>query len=343
MFNKLYDFFKGFIKNYYPVLIVLFVVIFINYVKVPYEIMMPGGMINLTDRISIDGEKVDLDGSFNMAYVSVVSGSIPYYLVGKYIIDDWDVYKMETDTYDQEFVEEDEMRSKLDLKQSKNVAKVAAFNAAGIKYEIGNKFNYVTYIIEGADTTLKVGDDVRKVNGNVISDIEELRTIISNSNKDDIINFEVERNGKLVNATAKVLVVDGENKINVGVLTTYDIISDINVEIGTRESESGPSGGMMMALMVYNAITKQDLTNGLNVVGTGTIDEDGNVGEIGGIKYKVIGAYKQGANIFLVPKGNYEDAVEVQKEKGYNDLEIVCVEKLEDAIKYLENKSNSLH
>lgn len=337
MFNKIYDFFKNIIKNYYPLLIVISIVLFVNFVKVPYEIMMPGGMINLTDRISVDGEEVELDGSFNMAYVSVVRGSIPYYLVGKYIIDDWDVYKMETDTYDQEFVDEDEMRSKLDLKQSKNVAKVAAFNAAGIEYEIGNKFNYVTYILEGADTTLKVGDDVKKVNGKEISDIEELRALINESNIGDVINFEVERNEKIEKATAKVLELDGAKKINVGVLTTYDIISDINIEINSRESESGPSGGMMMALMVYNAVTKQDLTHGLNVVGTGTIDSDGNVGEIGGIKYKVIGAHKQGANIFLVPKDNYEDAMDVKKEKGYDDLEIVCVEKLEDAIKYLEN------
>ena len=336
MINKLYELVKSIIKNYYPVLIVLFIVFFINVVKVPYEIMMPGGMINLTDRISVDGEEVKLDGSFNMAYVSVVRGSIPYYLVGKYVFDDWDVYKMETETYDQEFVDEDEMRSKLDLKQSKNVAKVAAFEAAGIDYEIGNRFNYVTYIIEGADTSLKVGDDVKKVNGKEISDIEELRELINKSNKDDIINFEVERNNKIEKATAKVLEIDGAKKINVGVLTTYDIISDVNVEIGTRESESGPSGGMMMALMVYNAITKQDLTHGLNVVGTGTIDSEGNVGEIGGIKYKVIGAHKQGADIFLVPKNNYEDAIQVKKEKGYDDLEIVCVEKLIDAINYLE-------
>ena len=122
-------------------------------------------------------------------------------------------------------------------------------------------------------------------------------------------------------------------------MTTFDIESNVNVQIDSKASESGPSGGMMMALMAYNAVTKQDLTNGLKIVGTGTIDLDGNVGEIGGVKYKLMGAVKNKADVFFVPVENYDEAIEVKNKKKY-DIEVVKVATLKDAINYLEKIGN---
>ena len=90
-----------------------------------------------------------------------------------------------------------------------------------------------------------------------------------------------------------------------------------------------------MTLMTYNSLTKQDLTYGKKIVGTGTISLDGSVGEIGGVKYKLMGAVNNKADIFLVPEGNYEEAMKVKEDKKY-DIEIVKVTKLQDAIDYLE-------
>jgi PDZ domain-containing protein len=92
---------------------------------------------------------------------------------------------------------------------------------------------------------------------------------------------------------------------------------------------------MMMTLMVYNALTDQDLTYGKKIVGTGTINLDGTVGEIGGVKYKLMGAVKNDADLFIVPAGNYEEAMDVKKEKGYN-IDIVSVETFSDVVEYLE-------
>jgi PDZ domain-containing protein len=73
------------------------------------------------------------------------------------------------------------------------------------------------------------------------------------------------------------------------------------------------------------------------IVGTGTIDIDGKVGEIGGVKYKLKGAIKNDADIFFVPNGkNYEEAIKLKKKHGY-DIKIVGVSTLDDAISYLEN------
>ena len=76
------------------------------------------------------------------------------------------------------------------------------------------------------------------------------------------------------------------------------------------------------------------LQKGRKIAGTGTIDKDGNVGVIGGVKYKVMGANSGRADIFFVPEGNYEEAIKFKEEKGYS-LNIVKVNTLTDAIEYL--------
>ena len=91
----------------------------------------------------------------------------------------------------------------------------------------------------------------------------------------------------------------------------------------------------MMALSLYNSLIEEDITKGRKIIGTGTIDLNGNVGEIGGVKYKLIGAVKKKADIFLVPEGNYEEAVKVKNEKGY-DIRLISVKTLEEAIEALK-------
>ena len=92
----------------------------------------------------------------------------------------------------------------------------------------------------------------------------------------------------------------------------------------------------MIALTIYSNLNKIDLTNGKKIAGTGTIDIDGNVGEISGVKYKLMGAVKEKADIFLVPKGNnYKEAKKIKKEKGYT-IDIVPIETFEEALKYLK-------
>ena len=162
-----------------------------------------------------------------------------------------------------------------------------------------------------------------------------IREYVNSKNVGDEIVFTVLRDGKEKKVNGKIYEEDGALYVGISVITTFDIGSDIKVEIETKAAESGPSGGMMMALMTYNSITKQDLTHGKKIVGTGTISLDGTVGAIGGVKYKLMGAVSEKADIFLVPADNYEEALDVKKEKGYN-IDIVSVNTLQDAIDYLE-------
>ncbi len=324
----------SYIKNNIVYLCFIAILLFVGFGRLPYNVEMPGGTIDLDDRIKIDNKKIPLKGSYNMAYVSVVQGSIPYILAGL-VFDDWDIVKTEDGLLEDETVEEANKRNKLYLEQSKNSAVLAALKEADETYEIKNKKNNVLYIYKDADTSLKVGDNIIECDGNKIDSAMEIAEALKEKDIGDTIDFKVIRNNKETKAFAKAINFEGEKKIGVASLTTFDIDSKKNITLDSSTSESGSSGGLMMALMVYSGLVEKDYTNGKKIVGTGAIDENGNVEEIGGIKYKLIGAAHNKVDIFLVPSDNYEEAMKVMKEKKYK-FKLVKVATLREAIDYLE-------
>jgi PDZ domain-containing protein len=106
---------------------------------------------------------------------------------------------------------------------------------------------------------------------------------------------------------------------------------DIKIEAGNI---AGPSAGLMFTLGILNRLSSTDLTHGYKIAGTGTINIDGSVGAIGGVKQKVIGAEWAGAKYFFVPYdgGNYTDAKAVVKP----GMTLVPVHTLNDALHFLE-------
>jgi PDZ domain-containing protein len=78
-------------------------------------------------------------------------------------------------------------------------------------------------------------------------------------------------------------------------------------------------------------LSDEDMTKGRRIAGTGTINPDGAVGAIGGVRQKVFGAMAAGAEAVLVPAGNYDDAVEAADGR----IDVVRVETIDDALEYL--------
>ena len=190
---------------------------------------------------------------------------------------------------------------------------------------------YVAYISNDASTNLSVGDQILKVDGKEIDNSTDYSNIVNTKKVGDKLNIVTTNGEKYIEVKEK----DGKNNTLIYIICNnkYDV-NDFTFDFD--KSESGPSGGLMVALSIYDKLVDFDLTNGLVVAGTGTIDMDGNVGEISGIKYKIVGAGEQGADIFLVPKENYVEAYEVKKINGYDDMKLVPVETFSDAVKYLE-------
>ena len=75
------------------------------------------------------------------------------------------------------------------------------------------------------------------------------------------------------------------------------------MQLNIDQNIGGPSGGLMFAMGIYDVLTPGSLTDGKVIAGTGEIDPQGKVGEIGGIQQKLVGAQDDGARLFLVPAG----------------------------------------
>lgn len=332
MFTKIYEKVKLFIVENYKFLLMLVAIILIFKIELPYVIYKPGGSINLNDRIEIE-DGYESKGSFEMAYVSLVKGNLPFLLVAK-IIPNWDIIPKDNIINDDESLKDALEKDKLYLEEAIDNATIAAYNLANKEIKITNTINNVIYIVDEAKTSLEEYDEIVSVDGKSISSLNDLKNIIKIKEENDIVDLKVLRNNKEINATAKVYQTDDGLKIGISILNTYDLETSPDIKVKTKSSESGPSGGLMMALSIYNSLVKEDITKGRKIIGTGTITKEGKVGEIGGVKYKLMGAVKKDADIFMCPKENYEEALEVAKDYDY-DIKIVSISSLENAVNYL--------
>lgn len=334
--KNLFNNIKKYLKEYYKVIIVYVLILALFLVEFPYYISAPGGLINTEEKIKTT-ENFKMKGSLNMAYVSEIHATIPTLIISLFN-DDWDIEKEEDVKNDNETIEEKNYRNKMLLEEANDTALLVAYKHSDIDYSIENSKVYITYIDELANTNLKIGDQILKVDDKKIKDKNDLFTYIASKKIGDKISLEVKDiNGENKKRTSTLINVLDEPKVGAIVTETFNLKSNKKVEFNFKNSESGSSGGLMLTLTLYSHLNEIDLTKGKTIVGTGTIDINGNVGEISGIKYKLIGAVNKKADIFLVPAGNnYKEAKKVKKEKGY-DIELVPVKTFEDALKYLKN------
>ena len=71
----------------------------------------------------------------------------------------------------------------------------------------------------------------------------------------------------------------------------------------------GPSAGLAFALEIIAVLTSADLTGGHQVGVTGTLDSQGHVGPVGGVAEKVTATRRSGAELLIVPRSEYGEAV----------------------------------
>ena len=220
------------------------------------------------------------------------------------------------------------------MEHGNNKAIITALNKANIDYELVNEKIVIYYKFDGYKNDLKIGDIITKCNNKNVSKLEELHTCINESS--DSVNLEINRNDNIKNINVKLHDSDGEKVIGIGVLNLADIKSKYDIKIKSEEAESGSSGGFMTTLAIYSELTNLKLPKDMKIAGTGTIEDDEKVGPIDAIKYKLLGAEKQKANIFFTPEENYKEALKVKK-KYKLKLKIVKVSKVDDAINYLDS------
>jgi PDZ domain-containing protein len=105
-----------------------------------------------------------------------------------------------------------------------------------------------------------------------------------------------------------------------------DDISPENV-IVSIDDVGGPSAGLAFTLGIVQKVGGVNLTKGRTIAVTGTIDEQGNVGRIGGVQQKMISAVRDGATVLLVPTADVTELTDIP-----DGVAVYAVNTLQDAI-----------
>ena len=222
-------------------------------------------------------------------------------------------------------VEQDRQEGQAEMTSSQDAATAAALTQLG--YDVTEAV--VAGIEKGspADGVLKTDDVILGVNDTKVASSDELVAAVSAAPVGKEIYFDVRRKGKPLALSLTPREVDGRPQVGIQVATkTTDF--PVDVTIGIDPSIGGPSAGLMFSLGIYDTLTKGSLTDGKTIAGTGTIDAAGNVGPIGGIQQKIVGARDAGAELFMVPPDNCDEAIGARN----GDMRLVEAPSTESAI-----------
>lgn len=329
MIKKILNYLKNDFKCNYKFYIGLLIILLLFTVHFDYYIYSPGGLVDLTDRIKVDNAYKS-KGTFNLTYVTARPSNI-FNIILSYIIPSWDMVSIDNMRIDNESEEEIVNRDKIYLKETSYDAIIAAFNEANIKYSIDSVDVVVTYIYSDAKTDLQVGDTIKSVNNRNINSLKDLSNELSKYKENDKVNIKVKRDNKIIDCYSILFKEDEKLLIGIAISELKNITTNPKIEYIFKDDESGSSRGLLCALDIYNKITPDDLTKGKTISGTGVIYEDGSVGAIDGVKYKLKGAVNKKADVFIVPKENYEEAIK-EKEKHNYDIIIIEADNLHNVI-----------
>ncbi|WML43593.1 SepM family pheromone-processing serine protease [Neobacillus sp. PS3-40] len=311
--------------------------------SLPYYVSKPGMAKELKPIIKVENGYPE-KGNFMLTTVRMGRANIYSYLGAKLSKYD-EIYPLDEILYKKETEKEYTVRQLYLMSGSKMNAIDVAYHKAGKPVHYKYKGIYVLNVLPGmpAYGKLQAGDRVFKVDGRTFPSSEKFISYVAKKHAGDQITLTYSRNKQTKNVKLNVAKFkEDPSKVGVGISLVDDkeIIVSPHVVVKTDEI-GGPSAGFMFSLEIYNQLTKEDLTKGYQIAGTGTISDDGTIGPIGGIEQKIIAANKAGAQIFFAPneKGskhsNYRDALKAGNEIN-TKMKIIPVDSFNEAVRYLE-------
>ncbi|HET7628809.1 MAG TPA: SepM family pheromone-processing serine protease [Bacillales bacterium] len=333
--------------GYLGFVIVMALVVFSIFYRLPYEVMKPGSAHNLDPVIDVEGEHEYKHGQFLFMTVRLVQPNIYQYALAK-VLKYHELIPMDRLLQKGESQQEYETYQLHLMDTSQFAATYIAYKHAGKRPEIHHKGLIVIRVIDGmpAAKKLKPGDLIVAAEGKEIHTYKDLSSVMKGKTKGDKVSLTVKRNGNKKTLTVaigkfpdRIINQDPDGtKYGIGIMQVPNLELKVkpNIHFHT-ENIGGPSGGLMFTLGIFNRLTEKNWTKGYKIAGTGTMNMKGEVGPIGGIKEKVVAADEQNVEIFFAPAkdNNYRNAAETAKDIG-TDMKIVKVDTFEDALDYLK-------
>ncbi len=336
MVTKMYEKIKQFMKENWKSFVLFIGLYLLLTFPLPYYIYAGGGTIDIQKRLQVENG-YQAKGNFSFAYVKELRGNVSSFLLAK-VMSGWEIEKEDSQKLKTEETKDDvAFRNHIYLESANQTAIRFAYQKAGKEVVIKNRHFYVLYIDDFKTTSLKVGDEILEVEGQPLTNLQTYTQFVEESVVGDQLSLKVLRNGQEKKAEVTIRQIGDRKLTGISVSTIYDYETDPKVTLNFKTTESGPSGGLMLTLAIYNQLVEEDITKGQKIVGTGTIEEDGSIGEIGGVKHKLKGAVDSQADVFLVPSGdNYQEAKQEQEKHHYH-ITIKEVKTFDDALTILKN------
>jgi PDZ domain-containing protein len=303
---------------------------------VPYVALGPGPTVNTLGSsdgkaiIQITGHDTSTSrGHLNLTTVSVGDGLDLGTAVRLWIDDSVAVVPREFVYPPNQTPKQTDAQNAADFKQSQTSAETAALRKLGYPVLVT-----VTALAPGSASggKLEAGDVLTTVDGVPVTSRQKLLSLVRAKGPGETLTVGYRRGGKT--GTVEVVAgraTDDPGRAALGVSVKQDQPHPFTIAIAL-DKIGGPSAGLMFALGIIDKIEPADLTGGIFVAGTGTIDDEGTVGPIGGIPQKLVAARRAGATVFLTPAGNCDEAAAATPA----GLRLVKVETLDQALTALQ-------
>jgi PDZ domain-containing protein len=216
------------------------------------------------------------------------------------------------------------------------IATAAALEKAGVGSGVIFQGARVVGLLENAPAAdvLHIGDVIIEINDLTVASKKELIDYLKGTVPGERLMVTVLRDNERIKLNLKTLSSAGSpNQAVIGIQVIDEVRLDLPLKVTFQPylaHQGGPSHGAMMALALIDQLLPEGVTNGKIVAGTGTINLDGTIGRIGGIKQKAYTVERAGADVFFVPASQLEEA-----RRGSKSLNIVPVRTLDDILNWL--------
>ncbi|TFB99773.1 ATP-dependent serine peptidase containing a PDZ domain protein [Cryobacterium adonitolivorans] len=284
----------------------------------PYVVEKPGPVYNTLGSAKYEGKKTDLitipdetvyptEGTLDLLTVSVLGNPdnrLNWLTVASAWLDPSQaVVPIESVFPADVTTEQRDEQNQAAMVNSQQDAIAAALTNLG--YDYPTELSVVSLADKApAEGLIGAGDLIETVNGEAVADITALRAALTANGADAPATVGLRRDGAEQSVEVAPIDIDGNVVLGINVKSDYKFPFDVNIQL---DKVGGPSAGMMFALGIIDKLTPDSIHGGADVAGTGTIDQSGTVGPIGGIRQKLFGAKNAGAEWFLAPAANCDE------------------------------------
>jgi PDZ domain-containing protein len=233
------------------------------------------------------------------------------------------------------------------MASAKQIAEYVALNRLGYDVSIAyGKLIIERLVCEDAPRPLSAclqlnpGDTITAFDGIDIPTLSDLMPIIADYSPGDVVEVTITPHKTTDSVTKKIELMvspDDPDRTIIGVwpadTRTVDLPFEVDID---TDSIGGPSAGLSFTLALLDELTAGELTGGVKVAATGTIDGDESIGAIGALRQKTVAVKASGATVFLVPSAQTPEELSAARRVAGSKLRIVPVANLTEALKVLE-------